>query len=665
MDEKWKKLSEQIPVPDSLTPKHIEQKLQKEKQERRLFHAGRLVNRTAFAAICALLLLAAGNALDITDGILPEKENNAVSGNCVAVIPEEEPNMPHTTYKQLRKTISRYSTCLDGSKEILSGAQAENDMQKDTFRAGSAERVSSGEPIQNGIQKNASSASSADHAETDHYTKTDLQVQGVDEGDIVKTDGTYIYSCSSSAYGSTIHIYHANGGATKQLSKIKLNEVSVSELYLEGTRLIAVGSLWSTDVEGSSSYDHSSSKQADADLLTSTKTRIAIYDVANAKKPVLCSERTQSGAYDTSRKNGNYLYTLSTMHVLSAGEKDDKACYIPMTDDSLIPEDRLYLPKRTRSSSYLVLTALDITKGDSFSDRLSILGAGGVCYVSENHIFVGSSFYEDGSKTTISKYKYSDGKLTALTQKTFNGVLNNQFSMDEYNGYLRFVATTYHQNGPASNGLFILDKNLELTGSVEKLAKNERIYSARFLGTRAYFVTYRETDPVFLVDLSDPEKPVVKDKLKLPGFSDYLHTFGDHLLLGIGSNETKNGLSQVKLSMFDISSDSSVREAHSKLLEKDSISLAGDNHKAILVDAERNIIGLCVYSDKGDPSYRLYSYSEKGFHNVATLTPKDLSFTDARGIFIGDYFYLVDSEGLRSGVRVYDAKTFKPLKRGG
>ena len=164
--------------------------------------------------------------------------------------------------------------------------------------------------------------------------------------------------------------------------------------------------------------------------------------------------------------------------------------------------------------------------------------------------------------------------------------------MDEYNGYLRFVATTYHQNGPASNGLFILDKNLELTGSVEKLAKNERIYSARFLGTRAYFVTYRETDPVFLVDLSDPEKPVVKDKLKLPGFSDYLHTFGDHLLLGIGSNETKNGLSQVKLSMFDISSDSSVREAHSKLLEKDSISLAGDNHKAILVDAERNIIGL-------------------------------------------------------------------------
>ena len=117
--------------------------------------------------------------------------------------------------------------------------------------------------------------------------------------------------------------------------------------------------------------------------------------------------------------------------------------------------------------------------------------------------------------------------------------------------------------------------------------------------------------------------------------------------------------------MFDISSDSSVREAHSKLLEKDSISLAGDNHKAILVDAERNIIGLCVYSDKGDPSYRLYSYSEKGFHNVATLTPKDLSFTDARGIFIGDYFYLVDSEGLRSGVRVYDAKTFKPLKRGG
>lgn len=642
MEEKWKKLSEQIPVPDSLTPKQMEQTLQKKKQERSIFHAGRLVNRTAFAAICILLLLTAGNSLNITDGISPGTENDVVSSNCVAVIPKEEPNMPHTTYKQLRKAISKYSDYWEGSKDILSGAQVENDMQKSAF-----------------------STISADHAETNNYTKTDLQVQGVDEGDIVKTDGTYIYSCSSSSYGSTIHIYHANGEATKQLSTIKLNEVSVIELYLDGTRLIAVGSLWNTVVDAVPSDDHSTSKQADTTLLPFTKTRIAIYDVADAKKPVLCSERTQSGVYQTSRKNGNYLYTLSTMHVLSAGEKDDKACYIPTTDDSLIPEDRLYLPKRTLSSSYLVLTALDITNGDSFSDRLSILGAGDVCYVSENHIFVGSAFYGDGSKTTISKYKYSDGKLTALTQKTFDGILNNQFSMDEYNGYLRFVATTYHQDGSTSNGLFVLDKNLEPAGSIEKLAKNERIYSARFLGNRAYFVTYRETDPVFLVDLSDPKKPVVKDKLKLPGFSDYLHTFGDHLLLGIGSNETKNGFSQVKLSMFDISSDSSVREAHSKLLEKDSVSLAGENHKAILVDTERNIIGLCVYSYKDDrPSYRLYSYSENGFHNVATLNPKDLSYT-AHGIFIGDYFYLVDSEGLRSGVRVYDAKTFEPLKRGG
>lgn len=654
-NEKWKELSNEIPVPDSLQPEQIEKKLEQTKQKRRIAGARRVTNRfvaiTATAA-CALLLFVIGNTLH-GNGIL--SLTSTISdclesvGSDIASHPEQYVKMEHTTYAQLEETISDYYEQLrltDETDDILYEEAAPAEAFSDA-----------GAPVQNAAAENRGSSKKSKQA--DSYTKTDLQVQGVDEGDIVKTDGSYIYSCSPSAYGSIVNIYQASGKTTKKLSSFTVEEVSVSELYLDDKYLITVGCHWGALP--------SKSKKA---YLRDEKTSIDIYDISDAANPVHSTERTQSGSYFTSRKNGHYLYTLSTMNVSASFEKDDKQSYIPSVDDDLVPEDRLYIPEHASSNSYLVLTALDVTNGKTFSDQMSVLGAGGTCYVSENNIYVGThTFDSDFRKTTISKYSYHDGKLEAIADRIFDGTLHDQFSMDEYNGYLRFVATTYHKNGSSSNGLYVLDNALNPVGSVDKLARNERIYSARFLGDRAYFVTYRETDPVFLVDLTNPTEPVVKDELKIPGFSDYLHTFGDNLLLGIGSNISKNGTMQVKFSMFDISTDTAVTEIHNKLLEKDTQSIAGDNHKAVLVDTERNQIGLCIYSEQDDKkdqyngegySYRIYSYDASGFHKTAKLMPEDLT-QSARGLFIGDYFYLVDDEGIHSGIYVYETDTFQKI----
>lgn len=667
MDKQWKNMSEQIPVPDSLQPEKIEQMLLKKQKERPSLHAGRLANRIAAAAAACLLLLLAANVLH---GMIvsPKKTDTAGSEQAASIdrnassgadqnempgiseLPEvsekPEQSIPHTSYAKLEKAISNYYTDtaeMTYESSVKDAAMPENDVAESAVASGSR---------------------SMDTAKQTDYTKTDLQVQGVDEGDIVKTDGTYIYSCTEHAGGSRIHIYHADGKDTKKVSKISIPKISVSEMYLEQNYLVAIGTSWD-DRETSSS---SSQKRAYYDLAyNSGDTCISIYDITDKKEPKRLSAKKQSGSYYTSRKNGNYLYTLSTMYTDPVKDKDDKRSFVPSADGCVLPEEQLYLPDHVSSNCYLVLTALDVTNGDTFTDSLSVLGGGDICYVSENHIFVATSFFGDTTKTAISKYRYENGKLKALASETFNGMLHDQFSMDEYDDTLRFVATTYHTNGSTSNGLYVLDQNLNMIGSVDNLARNEQIYSARFLGTRAYFVTYRNTDPVFLADLTDPANPVIKDKLKIPGFSEYLHTYGEDLLLGIGSNQMKNGSMQVKLSMFDISTDSSVTENHKKLLEKETSSIAGNNHKSVLVDKERNRIGLCIYSYRDDSksqdggySYRIYSYDDKGFHAVAKLRPKDLSIS-ARGLYIGDYFYLVDDIAGSSGIHVYDADTFEKV----
>lgn len=658
IEKKLKQLSEEIEIPDTLKPEQIEQKLQHSKAGRQSRYARRFTTRLALGAACILLVAAVGNYL-LASGILnhipgPAAEQRPASQPESAVQTasptqsrEETATPKGEVYETLRQKIAldleSSRDCINYEYEYLAEAVPEKSKAADTA---------------------GSTANSTQRSSSKEYSGTNLQVQNVDEGDVVKTDGTYIYTSSADTFGSSIRIYKADGKNTKKLTELTVESVNISEMYLKDHFLVLVGSGWE---KPSTSAKKKSSGASTENGIQQENTLVMVYDITDIENPKQTFRKNQSGIYSNSRISGNHLYTYSVMTAESAEKKDKPKCYIPSVGGSLVPEDRLVIPSGVSSHAYMVFTSLDITGGEDFTDSLSILGGDGICYVSEENIYIASPT-ADYTKTTISRFHYQDGKLTDNGEKTFRGKILNQFSMDEYEGKLRFVATTDNPDRTkTSNGLYVLDENMELLGKVDRLAKSERIYSSRFMGDKAYFVTYRETDPVFLVDLSDPSKPVVKDKLKIPGFSEYLQGYGEGLMLGIGSNISNDWDAQIKLTMFDISSDTNVREIHTKLLEMETYSLAGKNHKAILADPGKNLIGFAAESyeknGKQKITYRLYSYDrKKGFKKLATLSPKDMDMSSARGLYIGEHFYLADGEGV-GGIYVYDLNTFRQLAK--
>ena len=197
-----------------------------------------------------------------------------------------------------------------------------------------------------------------------------------------------------------------------------------------------------------------------------------------------------------------------------------------------------------------------------------------------------------------------------------------------------------------TNSLYILDKDMQVTGAIRDLADGETIQSARFMGNMAYFVTFRQTDPLFCADLSNPEDPQILSELKLTGFSSYLHMYGENLLLGVGyeADEETGNQTGVKLSMFDISDPSDIKELDRYVIKNASYLPSDYNYKAILADGDKNLIGFVC-----DEEYLVFSYDEeKGFQNLLTYTMSDWTYWDGngecRGVYAGDRFYIVDQE---------------------
>ncbi|MDY6965401.1 MAG: beta-propeller domain-containing protein [Halobacteriota archaeon] len=240
-------------------------------------------------------------------------------------------------------------------------------------------------------------------------------------------------------------------------------------------------------------------------------------------------------------------------------------------------------------------------------------------------------------KTVIQKIAIDDGEIEYRAKGEVEGYPLNQFSMDEDRGYFRIATTTnFWTRGLGSvqyNNVFVLDDDMEIVGSLEKLAKDERIYSTRFIGDRLYMVTFERIDPLFVIDLSDPTDPEVLGELKIPGFSDYLHPYDEDHIIGIGKETGSNewggvSIKGVKLALFDVSD-----VEHPKEIDKVEIGDSGTDsealreHKAFLFDKEKNILVIPIREVKDD---RFYD-SDRGYYRqrvwqgayVFGLTPED------------------------------------------
>lgn len=527
-------------------------------------------------------------------------------------------------------------------------------------------------------------SASAEGEGSPYYSGTNVQVEGVDEGDIVKTDGNYLYVVRD----YELIILQVSGADVTEVSHIMVGSAVYNEeqengalytcdkypqsMYLCGDRAVVISTL--------SEY----SDLPDGSYEAKNYTAVDIYDISDRTAPTAVASLGQDGYGVDSRMIGDTLY-LVTSYYPDAPVAEQPGTFAPCTYRdgeptplecgciAMLPDDD--------TMTFSVLGSYSIPDAGVIGTQ-SILGGGDTVYMNAEHLYLCRITYndtvtdtkQDGQyeitahtetvDTVISRYDVAENKLAYSASATVPGGLLNQFSLDEKDGFLRVVTTedrndfrvfvdaendftNYKSDGTQrSNDLFVLDGDLKQIGSVTGLAQDELVYSVRFQGDYGYFCTYRTTDPIFAVDLTDPAAPKVVGEVKLSGYSDYLHFWSEDRLFGLGmetqeitdENGTTARLDGMKMVMIDTSDPADLKEAGFASVNAD-YSEALTNHKAILVDPERNLIAF-----PAEGSYLIYGYTpEEGFALRAEVAVSEWDWNN-RGIVIGDYFYVCGSD---------------------
>ncbi len=259
---------------------------------------------------------------------------------------------------------------------------------------------------------------------------------------------------------------------------------------------------------------------------------------------------------------------------------------------------------------------------------------------------------QNAFKTFFAKYnrsfeytgiaKFSANDLSFVASGKVPGRALNQFSFDEWKGNLRIATTIGDQNrfyfsgfgdmqSESVSDVYVLDGKMKTIGSVKNLGKTERIYSVRFVGDRGYVVTFRQTDPFYVLDLANPNSPQLRGELKIPGFSSYLHPLDEHLILGVGREN------QVKLSLFDVKDAKNPKEISKYELAGEYWSEAMDNHHAFLQDQKFSIFFL-----PGGRGGYVFSYDGRELSLVKSLESAQVR----RGMYLNDYLYIISDSGI-------------------
>ncbi|QNM06107.1 beta-propeller domain-containing protein [Qiania dongpingensis] len=638
MDQKWieeaKKTTDMVEPPERLSPDKVTEKLKWEGRKPK-----RMITGYKAAAAVLLFLILGGSfwlfrQIGRDNASVPDTRTKGRSGFQAGEEPAEGVSL-----KGGYKTASSYGEIYEYLKK-----QQENQTETYAGEAADGAMPETAAASENGVK----TEDEATPAEAEH-SETNIQVEGVDESDIVKTDGKYLYVVytGEDAVG-TVHIIEANGGEMMEVSRtgpvtdgVYRDYDSVLEIYVDGDTMAVLMDCYN---EAGENY-----------------TVTAVYDITDRGNPKLAGMLSQDGSYHSSRKNGSYIYVFTEKYAAVGSKKNDRT-YIPYVDNEPVAYDHIHYPENVAASCSLVAASLDITAPDRFCDTEAVYFSGDTMYVSGDAIYVAEQLWSSGSsksQTEILKLSYKDGQMEVSANKRFLGRLNDQFSLDQYQGHLRLVATVDdYQNGGETNSLYVMDENLDIVGSIHNLAPGEQIYSARFMGDTGYFVTFRQMDPLFSVDLSDPENPKIMGELKITGFSSYLHFYESDKLLGIGRevNPRTGAFEGIKLSMFDIGDPYDVKELDKTVLEDADGTAVLNNHKAALIDVSKNLLGFCVTEsvERKDGGwteisrYVVYSYEAgSGFTERFSIElcgeDQGYRYYDTRGLYIANTLYLANA----------------------
>ena len=490
------------------------------------------------------------------------------------------------------------------------------------------------------------------------YGQTNTQVENVDEADIIKNDGRYLYILSGGVYNYGQRVVTiVDAKSMKVASKIEISEddfyYNIQEMYVNGDRLVLIASeckkIKDSDDDSKVAYDVAYPRYE-----TEGQTVSFLYNIADREKPSLVRKVSQDGIdYVSSRMIDGVLYTISAHYVYaysSDSEEEVKDKAIPDVNGKEITCDCIYIYDYD-SRSYLVISAYDTKLDDGEVNSLSILGSGEEVYCSRDALYVACSNYDDekGDFSDIYAFSLNGTDIAYKASGTVKGRFLNQFSFDEHKGNLR-VATNYYsyKHDVDVSSIYVLNKNLELIGALEDIAYDEQVKSVRFMGDTGFIVTFRNTDPLFTLDLSDSTSPKTVGEVKLPGFSSYLHPVGDGLVVGLGydGDEENADFSSLKVSLFDVSDMKNPKEVDTFVL-KDVTSSAQYNHKAFIYYPEENLIGFPVehYSGRSVLSYKLLKIENRVIESHLGYTHKTERLTGDvfRGTYIGDKLYTIDN----------------------
>lgn len=473
------------------------------------------------------------------------------------------------------------------------------------------------------------------------FSTTNVQVAGVDEADIIKTDGEFIYTIT----GGLVSIVRVDeSGNFELVNEIPFDE-RLKEMYLYGDNLVIFSTAYRDFVEEykprpNIEFDDNSTREFyPGNYGSQPVVNTYIYNIADRTNPVLARHTQVEGSYNSSRMIDGVTYLVTNFNTrLYDGEitSENVLNYLPKIKESQDSNYESYLNCEDIAlvgdygSQFMTMTSISVND-DNINKELLLTNAEKI-YASIENMYVINSSYEvsklvdspctftgrlfspdncitvdpSGShyKTNIYKFSLANNDIQFEAKAEVKGNVLNQFSMDEYDGYFRIATTIgeiWNEREPSKSSIYIFDDNMNQTGVVEGLGRGERIYSVRYIQDRAYVVTFKKVDPFYVIDLSNPSDPVTLGELKIPGYSDYLHSYDDNHIIGIGKNtvEAQTGdfawYQGIKMALFDVSDPSNPTQKHMiEVGDRGSESEALFNHKAFLFDYNRNLLVLPV-----------------------------------------------------------------------
>jgi uncharacterized secreted protein with C-terminal beta-propeller domain len=508
------------------------------------------------------------------------------------------------------------------------------------------------------------------------YSSTNVQEEGVDEADVVKNDGTYLYLIG----GEGLRIAKVVPADAMALAAEVALPGEVQELYLRGDQVIALGL--------GEEYD---------------TTVVSFVDVTDRSAPVVETTLEFDGALAASRLIDARLHLVLQMWPEWPGDGSEEA--IRGADvDELIPDVAVSVaggePVRRNVApwqdfyrpvdpdGYSMTTVVTVSADDPAAEAKSVavVADAGTVYASREALYVTDYNYnwqgEERPTTDIYKFDLREEGPVLAAGGSVPGRLLNRFSLGEHEGFLRTATTTAQTGGmlftptATSNNVYVLvpeEGALKIVGRVEGIAPGESIYSARFIGTRGFLVTYEKVDPLFTLDLSDPAAPRVVGELKVPGYSDYLHPMGENHLLAMGKDALVDGdmtwYQGVQVSLFDVTDF-----ADPQRVDVETVGVRGtesealqDAHAFNYFEPEGMLaVPMTVAENAGPepwayglPTFRgicVYEVStETGIAEAGRIATEPVvsemyywNYGWARGVFIGDHVYAVTAGAVRA-----------------